>query len=920
MRIAIITCLTLVFALPSMAQSKKVMTPEVYKSWKRIRNVQLSDNGDWTKYELRAEQGNRVLKIHNNREGKTFTFDRVKTSSLTANGSHVVYTIGHDYEAEKDLKRKKVKEDDMPKDTLCIYQMADNVLTKIPNVQSYRVPKKWSGYLAYIKHPEPSTDTLSTLPAESKMRGSKLIMTNLDNGRSDTLRYAKAYGFAEEGEGLAAVSKGIDSLMEAGVYRYDFDDSEWKHLFETKGDIYNLSWHKSASQLAFTVDQDTTDARVRPYELYHWSPLKSKATLIADRPTNTDIANAIVSNHTKPYFSDDGSRLFFGVTAPPILQDTAILTEEIVNVEVWHYQDDRLYTRQENNLKNLQKKDYLCMYDLKSSKLTQIQKPTYDRVMMDEDGEGRYAVGMVSEPYERYRMHLGHGYFDAYRIDLKSGKTKLMAEKQRGNLRMSPSGRYALNYDATVREHTIFDIEKAKRRVVTTTDLGTFYDELNDRPMDPWDYGSAGYTEDETSVIIYDRYDLWQIPTNGKGDAKRLTNGRESKQAHRVIRLDRDQSFVDLDSMIIHRFDETDKSEAYLTVNGLTGTITVLHQGSERLDRTPIKARLSDDIITTVETYRVFPDLVHTDMSFDQMKTISYANPQQEEYNWGSIELHPFRTKQGIKMNGLLVLPDGFDPQKKYPLLVNFYERSSDRLNQHRAPYAHRSTINYAYYASKGYVIFNPDIIYRNGQPGQSCYDAVIPAVQSVIDQGYIDESRIGVQGHSWGGYQIADLLTKTDMFKCAESGAPVVNMVSAYGGIRWGSGMSRMFQYEKTQSRLGATLWEDPDLYLDNSPIFNLDKVNTPVLILHNDEDGAVPWYQGIEYFNGLRRLQKPAWLLNYNGEPHWPVKQQNRLDFNRRMEQFFDHYLMDAPMPSWMKRGVPAIEKGIRQGFEID
>jgi len=906
MRIAITAFLTILFALPMMAQSKKTMTPEVYKSWKRIRNVQLSDNGDWTKYELHAEQGNRILKIHSNREEKTYTFDRVRSSRLTADGSHVVYTIGLDYEEEKSRKRKKVKEDDLPKDTLCIYRMADNVLTKIPNVKSFQLPAKWSGYVAYLKEPEPSIDTLSTLPKESKARGSKLFITNLETNETDTLLYAKAYGFSDESKGLAAVSKGIDSLMAGGVYRYDFKSGEWNSLFETDGDVYNLSWDKTASQLAFTVDQDTTDARVRPYQLYHWTMTQPKATLIADQPNNADIAGAIVSNHTTPYFSEDGTRLFFGVTAPPILQDTSILDEEIVDVEVWHYQDDRLYTRQENNLKNLQKKDYLCMYDVQSKKIMQIQKSSYDRVIMDEDNESRYAVGMVTEPYESYRMHLGHGYFDAYRIDLKSGKTKLIAEKQRGNLNLSPSGRYAVNYDATVKEHNLFDLEKAKRRVITTTELGTFYDELNDRPMDPWDYGSPGFTEDESSVLLYDRYDIWQISTNGKGEAKRLTDGRSSKHVHRLMKLDREQSFVDLDSMMIHRFD--------------AGTSNVLHKGSERLDRTPIKAKLADDIITTVETYQVFPDLVHTDLTFDQMKTISYANPQQEEYNWGSIELHPFRTKQGINMNGILVLPDGFDPQKKYPLLVNFYERSSDRLHQHRAPYAHRSTINYTYYASKGYVIFNPDIIYRNGQPGQSCYDAVIPAVQSIIDQGYIDESRIGVQGHSWGGYQIADLLTKTDMFKCAESGAPVVNMVSAYGGIRWGSGMSRMFQYEKTQSRLGATLWENPDLYLDNSPIFNLDKVNTPVLILHNDQDGAVPWYQGIEYFNGLRRLGKPAWLLNYNGEPHWPVKEQNRLDFNRRMEQFFDHYLMDAPMPSWMRRGVPAIEKGIRQGFEID
>jgi len=275
----------------------------------------------------------------------------------------------------------------------------------------------------------------------------------------------------------------------------------------------------------------------------------------------------------------------------------------------------------------------------------------------------------------------------------------------------------------------------------------------------------------------------------------------------------------------------------------------------------------------------------------------------------------------GESVKGLLVKPEDFDPSKKYPMMVNFYEKNSDRLYNHRAPYPHRSTINYTYWTNKGYIIFNPDIKYKNGYPGQSAYDAVISGVEAMIEKNkYIDKDRIGVQGHSWGGYQIAHLITKTDIFKCAEAGAPVVNMVSAYGGIRWGTGMSRMFQYEQTQSRLGATLWEEPQLYMENSPIFNLDKINTPVLILHNDKDGAVPWYQGIEFFVGMRRLGKPAWMLNYNDEPHWPLKRPNRLDFNKRLEQFFDHYLMDAPMPEWMDKGVPAVEKGVNYGFELD
>lgn len=325
-----------------------------------------------------------------------------------------------------------------------------------------------------------------------------------------------------------------------------------------------------------------------------------------------------------------------------------------------------------------------------------------------------------------------------------------------------------------------------------------------------------------------------------------------------------------------------------------------------------------DRLVFTLENFDVFPDLQISASDFKAPKKVSLANPQQEDFFWGSIELYEWTSSDGEVLQGLLVKPEGFDPNIKYPMIVNFYERSSNGLNVHRAPYPHRSSINYTFYASRGYVIFNPDVPYQIGYPGESAEKAVLSGITALQGEGFVDPERIGVQGHSWGGYQVAHLLTRTDIFRCAESGAPVVNMTSAYGGIRWESGLSRMFQYEHTQSRIGGTLWEKPLRYVENSPIFFVDKINTPVLILHNDHDGAVPWYQGIEWFTAMRRLNKPAWMLNYNDEPHWPLKLQNRKDFNIRMAQFFDYYLMDAPMPSWMERGIPALEKGILQGLE--
>ena len=253
-------------------------------------------------------------------------------------------------------------------------------------------------------------------------------------------------------------------------------------------------------------------------------------------------------------------------------------------------------------------------------------------------------------------------------------------------------------------------------------------------------------------------------------------------------------------------------------------------------------------------------------------------------------------------------------------MLIYFYEKSSKGIHSHRIPSPSRSTINIPWCTSNGYVVFVPDIVYRDGYPGESAYDAIVSGTMAMTERNsFIDKDKIGIQGQSWGGYQVAYLVTQTNIYAAAMAGAPVSNMTSAYGGIRWGTGMSRMFQYEQTQSRIGGTLWEKPGLYIENSPLFHAPRIETPLLMMHNDNDGAVPWYQGIEFFVALRRLDKPVWMLTYNKEEHNLTKWPNRVDLGIRMMQFFDFYLKDAPEPKWMSEGVPALDKGKVNGREL-
>ncbi|MGH7447211.1 MAG: alpha/beta hydrolase family protein, partial [Longimicrobiales bacterium] len=448
------------------------------------------------------------------------------------------------------------------------------------------------------------------------------------------------------------------------------------------------------------------------------------------------------------------------------------------------------------------------------------------------------------------------------------------------------------------------------------------HNELHDSPSLPRAYGSAGWTTGDRLFLIYDRHDIWAVDPTGRAAPRSITEGvgRRENLRLRYVRLDSDERAVDPSTdLLLSAFNLWTKADGFYR-DRVDGTLPPARiTMADKRFGDPLKAKDASRLMFTRSDFREFPDLWVSDLSFSSARKISTANPQQAEYRWGTAELVDWRSADGTVLQGVLYRPDGFDPARKYPMMVYFYERLSDNLHGHVVPAAGSSSINISFYVSRGYLVFTPDIPYRIGYPGESAFNAVVPGVLSLLSRGFVDEQRVGVQGHSWGGYQIAYLLTKTDIFRAAEAGAPVANMVSAYGGIRWESGMSRMFQYERTQSRLGGTLWDAPMRFIENSPIFWADKVNTPLLMMHNDEDGAVPWEQGIEYFVALRRLGKPVWMLNYNGEAHGLRKEVNRKDWAVRMQQFFDHYLRDEPPPVWLVEGVPATEKGRNLGLDL-
>lgn len=762
-------------------------------------------------------------------------------------------------------------------------------------------------------------------PKEDKSNGSVLVLRNLETSEERRFPNTTNYRFSENAQSLAFATSTADGEGD-GVHVIDLKSGDVRHILSGIGDYGQVVFSKDGQQVAFLSDRDDYAADSPAWSLYLWKRGGREAKRVADADAEAIPEGWWLSSSSAPLFTEDGKRLIFRTRPRPDDDDESDEdADPVAKLDLWHWQDPFLQPQQLLRAAQERNRSYEALYDIRRKKVIQLASKAIPQVSIDPRNPSHQIVGMAPDKYQKQLSWDTQSFSDWYLVDLQSGDARLVAEKRRGFPSLSPAGKYITWWDGEKRTWFAQSTSENGKMI----DLGRrikhpLQNELHDQPSLPSSYGSAGWLDDDEAILLYDRWDIWCVDPTGETPPICLTHGkgRREQTEFRYVRLDSEQRTIDLDapqllSAEVHATKATGYFRLVPSEEDGPGELERLILLDERVSGLR-KAKESDAVMFTRSTFERCPDLWTSTLAFKKTRRMSRVNPQQDDFLWGTAELVHWNASDDTPIDGLLYKPENFDPEQKYPMLVYFYERNSDNLHRYYAPAAGRSIINISFYVSRGYVVFVPDIPYTVGEPGPSAANAVLPGVESIVEQGFIDPERIGMQGHSWGGYQTAYLVTVTDMFACAESGAPVSNMTSAYGGIRWGSGMSRMFQYEKTQSRIGGTLWEAREKYIANSPVFFADKVNTPLLILHNDQDTAVPWYQGIELFVALRRLEKPAWMLNYNGDPHWVMSDENRMDFTKRMQQFFDHYLKGDPMPVWMADGIPAVDKGKEMGFE--
>lgn len=924
---------------------KKVIDHTVYNDWKKIESQIISNDGNYISYIIKPHRGDGYLYIYNQKTTKLDSIPRGVKHQFSGNSNFLVFKITPGFDTLRKCELDKVDKAKWPKDTLAIYLLDSDSLIKIPNVKAFSLPEfgDWVGYTVDSEKPKVNQDKIKdkkekkrlslfkkkskkedTPPTEDEYKSDGKLFTvyNPITNKGYHQKDVTEFVISSKGKYVALTihkkEKKINSYQ-LGIIEILSGDVSVEP--DKKSSLSSYSFNNAETSLAFLSTADTN--KNKQYELVLFDLKSKKWEIIADTMTAFIPKVKGVSENRSPVFSENDKDLFFGI-ADRVKNETkdTLLDSEKANLDVWHYQDDRLQPQQLVELKRDQKKYDLYVCHLEDRKIIQLSNDTL-LIHLPEKPKNTYLFAISRELYEATYNWASPNLEDHYRVSTKDGKIELLKMAVGFGGELSPSGKWYTYYKGEEGEHYLMDVNSKREICLTCSRKDIRWErDLNGMPELAGPHGIIGWFKDEDKIMIQSEFDVWNY-TVSSGKLSSYTNeeGKNSNTRLYLHNWERDSSYLDLNQLVIQGFDESTKGRGIYELMAHEDHVDLVTKYYVDADiMTFERSKNGKTILYRKGSNSAYPDLFVMDQNYQNEKQISLTNPQQSQYNWSTVELVKWISYDGIPLEGLVYKPEDFDPNKSYPMLVYYYELYSDEMHNHYSPKPTASIIYPTEYASAGYIVFIPDIRYREGHPAKSAYDCIMSGTDHVLKlYPNIDSKRMGLQGQSWGGYQTAQLITMTKRYAAAMAGAPVSNMFSAYGGIRWGSGINRQFQYEKQQSRIGKTIWEAPELYFENSPIFHLPNVTTPLLIMANDQDGAVPWYQGIELFTGMKRLGKPCWLLNYNGDDHNLMKNANRIDLSIRMRQFFDHYLMGTPAPKWLIDGIPAIEKGEEYRLEL-
>jgi len=906
--------------------------------WKSIRSPVVSNNGRWFGYMLSPNEGDSEVILRNTADTTEYRFKVGKKGygtkiSFSEDSKWAAFLISPaTKEAEKSKKTKKKLYD-----KLCLVNLTTGSDTTFDKIRSFKFSGKNPLWIAMMEY---AGETKSQ--SKDKPKGAGLLLYNLKNSSTIYLGSVSEFAFDKYGKWLALIID-TEGKKGNGILLRNMSTGVLSPLDNDIANYEKLNWTEKGDAFAVLKGKKNEDYKEKLYSLIGFCnfgknlPVKVVYDPLKDESFPKDMT---ISHNKTPEWTEDLSAIIFGINKTELTDKAKEKREEekkkaeqaekkkenkdkkgkkgmgknkedepkLPDMVIWHYKDKRLQSQQWVEEKKDKKYSYLSIYRVKEKKFIRLADDEVRRV--EPAPKGHYALGYDDSKYRLMGNLDGRYYRDVYVYDLKTGKRKLVLQKSRWDYRPSPDGTHFLYYKDG--NFYTYDMANSRSYNITRGLPVSFINTEDDHNVKNPPTRFMSWLKNGRGVLLNDNWDIWSVPVHGGKGVNLTVNGRKDSLRYQYrFRIYPREKGVDFSKpQYFTVYGEWTKKKGVVRIdNGKPGPKRLLW-GDAAFSRI-LKAEKAGVFLYTKETNSLYPDYYVSNSSLSSGRKITDANPQQKDFCWSSgIKLINYVNDRGQKLQAALYLPAGYEEGRSYPTIVYMYEKLSQRANNYPMPGIAWGGFNQAFYTSQGYAVLTPDITFKINDPGMSSVGCILPAVEAAIKTGIVDKEHVGIHGHSWGGYQTAFIITQTPIFKAAVAGAPLTNMISMYSSIYWNSGGGNMAIFESSQGRFYGGFWDNLDAYTRNSPVYHAKKVVTPLIILHNDKDGAVDWNQGIEYFNTLRRLNKPVVMLEYRGENHGLRKMENRKDYMVRMKEFFDHYLKDKPAPEWWEKGVPYLK----------
>jgi dienelactone hydrolase len=898
-------------------------------TWKRIRGVALSRDGQWFAYRAGPDMGNNEVIVRQTKGDKEFKFSAGGPGfgqlTFSADSKWLAFTLSPSGPGRRG-PRPAAAAPPIPtppaKGKVALVNLATGTKEELEGARRF-VFSGGSDFLALHRTPA----------QEGGTGGADLILRELATGKELALGNVSDFAFDKKGRWLALVIDARDQIGN-GVQLRNLKTGALQVLDSGKFNYRGLAWSEKGDGFTVLKGTENKSFKDKLYSVLGFTALDSAEPkkIVFDPQSDKSFPKGMtISSQRTPYFAEDLSAIFFGIG--PVKKADGAPTDptkrtkgdiakgkvptdkagkssgpgkEKPDVVIWHWLDDRLQSEQQKQADFERNFSYLSLYRNADKKFVRLADDKLKQVTVAPHHQ--WAIGVDNTAYRRSGTLDGQRYADVHVIDLKTGKRRLALKRARWYFGPSPGGSHILYYQ----DGHFFTQELATGKNFSLTGDApvSFIDVEDDHNVVRPPTFPVGWTKDDAAVLLTDNWDVWKFPAHGGPGVNLTLNGKKDGIRYRSrIRLDPEEKGIDLSVPVYFSiYGEWTKKAGYARLDPKSAAPVTL-AFDDAFYSPLMKARDADVFVFTRETYKDYPEYRACDSSFTNPRRLTLLGSQQDRYKWCSgVQLVDYKSTKGDRLQGALLRPAGYEKGKSYPTIVYIYERLSQGLNRY-----HQPTIrgfDPAIYTSNGYAVLMPDIRYRVNDPGMSAVWCVLPALEAAAATGVVDAKRVGLHGHSWGGYQTSFLITQTNAFKAAAAGAPLTDLVSMYSLIYWNNGWTNQPIFESSQGRFKGGYWDNLEAFIRNSPVHHATKVKTPLLLLHNDKDGAVDWTQGIEYFNTLRRLDKQVVMLQYRGENHGLVKPANRRDYTIRMREFFDHHLLGKPAPEWLKKGVPHLE----------